>query len=304
MSKLEPLPSGLPADFRVADAVALGVSRRRLRALSLERPHHGLRVRTSVRSVMDAAQQFGVLIGDRNVAFSHQTAAYLLGMPLPQTWSPNDLLHVMTPNGGGQVRRDGVKSRRGLEARTTCRVGGLLVTDGPSTWCDLATTLEFDDLVAAGDWLLRPRSTLTVDDLRRAVRPQVAGRAKLNGALRWIRPGSASPRETQTRLMLVRDGLPEPQLNATLSTPRGWVAVVDFYWDEWKLALDYDGRYHRERAEQLEYDIDRARQIRGEGFRYEQVTSKHLAGKYPQVLTIVREALLEAGWTPDDPRGR
>lgn len=118
----------------------------------------------------------------------------------------------------------------------------------------------------------------------------------LRQAMRWIRPGSASPQETRTRLLLVRDGLPEPRLNADLVTGQGWVAPVDLYWEEWRLALDYDGRHHRERARQLDYDLDRARLIRSAGFRFEQVTAKHLAGVNSQVLGIVREHLLDAGW--------
>lgn len=278
--------------------MALGATRTRLRSLDLASPHHGLRTRSPVECITDAARHLDLLLQNRDAAFSHLTAAHLLGMPTPVPWSPGDALHVMTKNGRGQVRRPGVIGRRGLELRTPTMVGELRVTDAVDTWCDLASLMPTDDLVRAGDWLLRPGSALTVADLRKGLRPLIPGRGALREALRWIRRGSASPQETNTRLLIVRDGLPEPQLNAELTGPFGWTATVDFWWEEWNLAMDYDGRYHRERAEQMDYDLDRAREIRAAGFMFEQVTSKHLRGRHPQVLTIVREALGQTGWRP------
>lgn len=299
MTRPAPLPRELPPDFTVAHALALGATRTRLRSLDLSRPHHGVRTRSDVACITDAARHLDLLLQDRESAFSHLSAAHLLGMPTATPWLPSDPLDVMTPNGRGHVRRPGVTGRRGLELRTTTEVNGLRVTDGIDTWCDLASMLQTDDLVRAGDWLLRPSSPLTVADLQQRMRPLIAGRGRLREALRWIRPGSASPRETTTRLLIVRDGLPEPRLNVELNGPTGWVATVDLWWDEWRLAMDYDGRYHRDRAEQMDYDLDRAREIRAIGYRFEQVTSKHLGGRHPQVLSIVREALLQAGWRPE-----
>ena len=298
MTRLEPLPESLPPDFTVAQAMSMGASRARLRALDLNRPHHGLRTRTPLECIGDATRHLDVLLKNRDAAFSHLTAAHLLGMPTPTPWTPADPLHVMTHNGRGQVRRPGVIGRRGLELRSTTEVGSFRVTGGIDTWCDLARLVHVDDLIRAGDWLLKPKSILTVADLAQGMRPLVPGRRALREALRWIRPGSASARETTMRLLIVRDGLPEPELNVDLIGPSGWVATVDFWWEEWNLAMDYDGRYHHERGEQMDYDLDRAREIRHAGFRFEQVTSKHLHGRHPQVLAIVREALEQAGWRP------
>ncbi|MGD7733475.1 hypothetical protein ACQCX5_11015 [Propionibacteriaceae bacterium G57] len=152
------------------------------------------------------------------------------------------------------------------------------VTTGVSTWVDLAESLALDDLVTAGDWLLRPKSALTADDLRAGLRGGGRGVRRAREALGLIRPGSASVSETLTRLLLVRAGLPEPELNVDLVTESGWVATVDFYWRGWRFAMDYDGRHHRERVKQMDYDLDRARLIRATGIGFEQVTAKHLPG--------------------------
>lgn len=295
------LPSQLGDCFSLREAHALGVPRSRTRASDLVIPFRGVRALSPAQDVREAARQAMRVMAREDFAFSHRTAALLLGMPMPQPWSAGTELHVMVPTTAGRVRRAGIVGHRGLESRGIGHVAGLPVTDQMSTWVDLAPLLPVDDLVCLGDWLLRPGSALTVDDLRaRLVR---GSSLRLRQVLKWIRPGSASPRETLARLTLVRAGLPEPALNVDLVVDGEWIATVDLYWEEWGFALDYDGRHHRERAEQMDYDLDRARLIRRvAGVGFEQVTNKHLMGRHPQVVQIVREALVQRGWRPPPAR--
>ncbi|GAA1490111.1 hypothetical protein GCM10009626_28570 [Brachybacterium sacelli] len=54
-----------------------------------------------------------------------------------------------------------------------------------------------------------------------------------------------SPRETTTRLMLVRRGYPEPETNRPICDPvtgtRYW---IDLAYAHWKIAIEYDGEHH------------------------------------------------------------
>lgn len=73
--------------------------------------------------------------------------------------------------------------------------------------------LELDDLVVLGDAVVRRRPG--TDDLRRALTraPRLVGRARLESALTLVRTRVDSPQETRTRLLLVRAGLPEPEVD-------------------------------------------------------------------------------------------
>lgn len=101
-----PLPEGLSASFRVRDALDAGVTRGRLRSHDLVRPHHGVRSTSPSASVATAARELATAMKGREVAFSHVTAARLLGMPVPTEWAPDEPLHVMT-TANGRVRRPG-----------------------------------------------------------------------------------------------------------------------------------------------------------------------------------------------------
>ena len=57
--------------------------------------------------------------------------------------------------------------------------------------------------------------------------------------------------ETRLRLLLVEAGLPEPLVNEWVRDDHGVPPhCPDLSWPQWKVAVDYDGRLHRERDEE------------------------------------------------------
>ena len=58
------------------------------------------------------------------------------------------------------------------------------------------------------------------------------------------------------RLLLHRSPLPDPVAQFVVRTGRAFLARVDFAWPEHRLALEYDGLWHREPAQ---FAADRAR---------------------------------------------
>jgi very-short-patch-repair endonuclease len=57
--------------------------------------------------------------------------------------------------------------------------------------------------------------------------------------------------ETRLRLILIGAGLPDPAVNEWVRD--GYGAPIhrpDLSWPQWKVALDYDGRHHRERDDE------------------------------------------------------
>nr|WP_257910036.1 hypothetical protein [Janibacter limosus] len=72
-----------------------------------------------------------------------------------------------------------------------------------------------------------------------AARAGTYGR-RVREALRWIRVGSASPMETRSRVLCLRGGLPEPELNAPIhDADGGWLVDGDLVWREAKVPGEY-----------------------------------------------------------------
>ncbi|HXM58066.1 MAG TPA: DUF559 domain-containing protein [Candidatus Dormibacteraeota bacterium] len=71
--------------------------------------------------------------------------------------------------------------------------------------------------------------------------------------------------ETRLRLLLVNAGLPRPQAQAEVRDERGaFIARVDLYYPEQRLAIEYDGANHRDR---LVADDRRQNRLLAAGYR-------------------------------------
>ncbi len=121
----------------------------------------------------------------------------------------------------------------------------------------------------------------------------------LRRALALARPGVRSPRETHLRLLLTRHGLPEPGVNEDIFSARGeFVAEIDLTFEAWRVAVEYDGRVHAEDPRQFARDADRWAAIRDAGWDHVRILSHHLRGDGAPAASLVRAALLRAGWRP------
>ncbi|NUR81475.1 MAG: hypothetical protein HOQ21_13650 [Dermatophilaceae bacterium] len=109
----------------------------------------------------------------------------------------------------------------------------------------------------------------SLDPLIEALEARRAPRGKrtLLEALTWVRVGSESPGETRTRLVLVRAGLPEPELNATVYASSGrWLGRPDMRWVKQRLLLEYQGREFHDADEQRAKDEVRFARFSGHGW--------------------------------------
>ena len=67
-----------------------------------------------------------------------------------------------------------------------------------------------------------------------------------------------SPKETWLRLLLLDAGLAETHLaGAPASRAAQLVAVFDLGWEQYKVAAEYDGDYHRSDRRRFVKDIDK-----------------------------------------------
>ncbi|MEW1952224.1 hypothetical protein [Terrabacter sp. NPDC080008] len=233
-----------------------------------------------------------------DAAFSHVTAAALHGLPLSYALESDGRLHVSGPLDTRRMRRPGVVAHRCLHPRSRDSVDGLPVVGLADTWVDLGELVGrgkpagLDDLIVVGDAIAtRLRAVAPLRDaLMTRVRPR--GKVTLLEALLEIRVGSASPRETLARLMLVRCGLPEPQLNHPVLDEMGiLLGYADLLWTEQLVAGEYQGEeFHDGDEERARDGRRRTRFERHAGVRVEEIWKADMATRSDREACVLRFA--------------
>lgn len=282
------------------DAVALGVSRGRLRSDDLVSPFRGVRCDPAhIDGVEALCDAYAVKMRPRDF-FSHETAAALHGMPLP--WATRDSrLHVSVFAPEQAVRERGILGHRMLRASARLvLLRGKPVVSPADAWSQLAGRVTLDELVAAGDSLLcgrQPKASVAELAAAAARRAGRRGVAALPEALGLLRLGAESPKETELRLLLERAGLPEPELNIDIFDPNGdWIARGDLVYRRFKVLVEYDGMQHRTDPRQYFRDVERLESLGRAGWRVNRVLKEHLNVNPAKVVHRVAEALHAGGW--------
>jgi hypothetical protein len=282
MPEPRPLPDDLPRRaIRRSDADGAGLRPGRLRRRDIRRPFHGVQIVGSFGSLQERCHAYRVRMKPGQ-AFSHQTAALLHGLPLARAFEEELDLHVSVVMPGRAPTTRGVVGHRIRIAPPVVDLGGLPVVRADEAWAQLGPLLALDELIVLGDAVLWADRSLQ-DPMHAAARvPYRPARERLQKALREIRSGCASPGETRVRLLLVRAGVPEPELNAEVRLP-GETVHPDLVWRDRRVALEYEGDGHRER-EQFQYDVGRYARLREAGWTVIQVTAADLQGGGAQQL--------------------
>lgn len=238
-----PLPDDLRrAAFTRADAQRAGLSQGRLRRRDIRRPFHGVQIVGTTGDLHERCRAYLVRMKGQQ-AFSHQTAVRLHGLPLPSAFEEELDLHVCAVMPAPVPTTRGVVGHRIRIRPDLVPLGGLPVVDMVEAWAQMAPLLTVDELIELGDAVLW-RDPELLRALRAAAEvPYRPGAPKLKKALREIRPGSASPGETRVRLLLTRAGVPEPELNARVTSRLGDVHP-DLVWRSRRVVLEYEGSGH------------------------------------------------------------
>ncbi|MCR2763968.1 hypothetical protein NQ152_10685 [Microbacterium sp. zg.B48] len=304
MLRPSPLPvelSGQP--FTVGVARELGVGRGRLAGSDLGRPFHGVRTPDAFFADSDDPLVLMCLQYAPRLApwqfFWGETALALVGLPTPR-WPHRVGLHVAAHRPAREPRTQGVIGHR-LQVREPAIVvhAGMPLEHPVRAWRQAGSLWRHDDLVVAADAIVH-QGWGTVEELRDEVR-MLRGRSAttMRSALNHVRAGVESPEETRLRLLIVRAGLPEPEVNWILRDAYGRaIARLDLAYRRWRVAVEYDGRVHAEDVRQFERDADRWSAIRRAGWRHVRILRHHMRGDRPTAVALVREALHEAGWRP------
>jgi hypothetical protein len=290
--------------FTVAQARSAGLSRRRTRAADLVSPCHGVRAAANADDgLLERVRALTIVTG---AVVSHTSAAVLWGFPLPPAIERRIAVHLTTQPGQRAVRRKDVVGHQQVLAPEDITVGRRVACTSPlRTWLDLAGILSTDELVVAGDFLVRRRNPLTTLGELDAYLDGKQGRPGYRRAMRaraLVRANTDSPKETELRLLLLCHGLPEPAINVPIFDQDGrWLQDPDLSYEDEKVAIQYDGGHHATPA-QRRSDIFRDENARDAGWRVVVLTQWDLTpiapGMEPSAVVRVRAALRDRGWSP------
>lgn len=288
--------------FTVARARELGHGKHRLLGPDLLRPFHGIRSRrVDGTRVLGLCQAYRPRLQPMHF-FSHATAALIHGMPLPLSMEADLRLHVSAITPSSVTRTVGVVGHSIQSGRErVVHRGGYPVGSALQTWCELAATLDRDDLVAVADYMIggdRPLSSR--GEIAHAADRwgRQRGGRKLREAAVLAREGAESRMESITRMMVLDAGFPEPVVNGIVRDDAGrWVAQSDLVFPDFKLVLEYDGDGHRTDRRRFLNDIDRRQRIEEAGWRVIQVTSRHVFQRREQTIALIAAHLREHGWS-------
>ncbi len=232
----------------------------------------------------------------RTAGVSHESAARLWGFPARRQFA-------------GLVRlTDPTLSRRGrgytvtqapLRSGEVVQRGALSLTSAARTLLDCARQWELEDAMVALDAALLAGavSAKRPDDGLASLRGWPGARRAARAVT--LADGRAeSPLETRGRLRIVGAGLPAPELQVEIRSSGRLVAVVDAWFDDAAVAVQFDGRIKytdpwRERSAEhvLWEEKRREHELRALDIRVARIADADLGPAWPRTKRRLRELL-------------
>lgn len=285
------------------------MTRAQLRRRGLSAPRRGVRVaKATTNDPLADLRAYAARI-PAGAAFCGESAARIYGLPHPDSPKPRPTsqtpatpaqpapppavdespqpIYVAAARGRSKPRGVGIVGRRlskpMFQVRTFRR---LPVLQPVETFLSCCGSLTVEDAVVMLDALLtnkshypglrlnqRPAATMKTLEARLQEVGSIPGIGIARQALALARRRVASPMETRLRLLLVRSGLPEPEVNGIVKSPAGdWSAEIDLLYREAMIAVEYEGDVHRTDEKTFRRDLERERRLRALGYEYVRVT--------------------------------
>jgi very-short-patch-repair endonuclease len=169
-------------------------------------------------------------------------------------------------------------------------VAGVRVTSPVRTALDFGCWYPTTTAVAGIDALARATEIKAADV--ELLSRRYAGRrgiARARQAVNLFDPGAQSPKESWLRVVLIQAGLQKPQTQIPVRDEVGNVfAYLDMGWEDFKVAVEYDGDQHRSDRRQYTWDVRRFERLQRCGWFVVRVVS----GDRPaDIIGRVRAAL-------------
>lgn len=287
-----PVDLELRRPFTYAQALAAGVSPSSLRGPLFRSLFRGVHIHASVPAQPLIRTEAALMVHPPGAFASHASAGRVHGMPLPPL--PEEHVSVF--------RKDDRRPRPGIRPHVAALdtpvevVHGIPVSAPAHTFLELAELLGLVDLVVVGDWLVRVKRVSPPglrDFCERSSRP---GARRARRAASYVRDKVDSPMETRLRMLIVLAGMPEPEVNVEILDERGRVLYrFDLSYGDLRIAVEYDGRQHREDLDQWDHDTDRREWLDAHGWLLVPVFSRGIYRDPEKTVRRVEAALRSRG---------
>lgn len=276
-----------------SDARALGISMDVLTGPTFQRLFFDVYVPATTVVTREVLARATMKIAPAGSFISHHTAAALWGGCPP--FHPE--VHVSVPGAAWRTARRGICGHRASSAAEIVEYEGIRVSSAAQCFLDLAAArTPLVELVVLADSLVKAKRVSPEQLVRAAGDWRGYGAQRARRAARLVRDGVDSPMETRLRLLLVLAGLPEPRVNLIVRGPDGsWRMRFDLAYEQYQLAVEYDGRQHARTDSQWRRDLRRREELDREGVRIIVVTREGIYDEPEQTLRRVREALGDRG---------
>jgi hypothetical protein len=281
--------------FTRAEGIAAGLTPWQLRSTEYAHPFHNTYIARTTSRTLATRAKAAALGAPETAVISHETAAMLWGGAVPEsTW-----IHLTVPPRETFVRA-GVRTHRLIGNRPVVHRLGLRLTTPEQTFIDLAGRLDLVQLVTLGDRLVQ-RKVTTPERLHAAANDWTGRHARAaRRASSHVRAGVDSPPESRLRMLVILAGLPEPTVNHIVRDPDtgAWLRRFELAYRELLLAIEYEGRQHRDDDEIWAADIERREELDRETWRVVQVISRGLFETPLRTLQRIDQARVDRGARP------
>jgi very-short-patch-repair endonuclease len=264
-----------------SEAMAAGLVTRQMLRTQFVKLHHNVYARKSVElTAADRARAAWLWSRRKATLIGHSAAAMHGAKYLPNN-VPAELARIRQPSPQGiavftgSIADDEICLRQSVDCTTPAR-----------TAYDIGRRVAGDAAIIRIDALLNA-TRCTVEEVQKIAARYPGARhiRRLHRALDLADGGAESPKETELRLLLVRDGLPRPVTQIAVGRRR-----VDMGWPEIKVGVEYDGEQHFENPDDYADDIERLEFLAEQGWIIVRVSSRQLRYDRPGILRRVRAA--------------
>jgi very-short-patch-repair endonuclease len=265
-----------------SEVIAAGLVTRQMLRSKYVKLHHNVYARNGLD--LDAADRARAawLWSRRKATLVGHSAAAMHGTQWIPDDTPAELARVRqpAPRGivvySGSIAGDEICLRQSMDCTTPAR-----------TAYDIGRRVPGDTAIIRLDALLNA-TRRKVEDVEGIVERYPGARhiRRLHAALDLVDGGSESPKETELRLLLVRDGLAGPVTQIRVGRRR-----IDMGWPEWKVGVEYDGEQHWTNPDDYADDIERLEFLAAQGWIIVRVSGRQLRYDRRGILKRVRRAL-------------
>lgn len=292
MARPHPDPLETRRPFTYAQGLAAGISPGRLRSRAFRKVLPGVYVDASAPRRAYERVEAALLIHPVPAYASHTSAARVYGLPVPKALTEE---HVTVFRRQDRRNRRGVTSHLAPASGSTTHLSGIRISTPAQLFTEMATLVGLVDLVVIGDDMVR-RGLATPEELVGAAAAYTGNHArKARRAAGLVRRDVDSSMETRLRLLIVLAGLPEPKVNLKIYEDGRLLYRFDLSYPGLRLAVEYDGRQHREDDDQWDHDIDRDDWLDHHDWMIVKVFSRGIYREPAKTIERVRRAIVARG---------